>query len=430
MNILLLCDYFKNYRENRASFRIRYLTAQQMCQKGHDVVFIYPESKFKMLWDNVVVQDSDRSMEVIGTPGILPMSMRTGGFALLDCLIKTIFVMTCRADVIHVVNGHRPSNFIPCILGKYIKGCLIVDECWEWLGKGGYAKGRRGLVGKIISLYDSLLEIKLTELFDKIIVITSDLKERFCKKYKIKVLTGGAENKNLYVFGVNDARDKLGLSKDLFIIGLSNLTPGDDGEKCIFFEALNRLCKRYSNLYLVATGTEQAYVEEVETRYGIKGRIIFTGYVELDKYNQYLSACNVFVLPFPDTNINRGRWPNKLGDYLCVQRPVITNSTGDVGRLLRRFKVGLLWLFTLSVVFYKKARQIAEHLIPWQKDDWLFSFVRGLQFFFLYLLISFVTLPQFITPMRIVYVSLVLALLEVAGRVASAKVPEGINSFC
>ena len=118
MKIVFLCDYFKDYRENRASFRIRYLTAQGICQKGHDVVFIYPEGKLNFVMDNVVVEDHNCMMKVISTPGILPMRFRTGGFAFLDCLFKTMYVLTHRVDVIHVVSGHRPSNFIPCIFRK------------------------------------------------------------------------------------------------------------------------------------------------------------------------------------------------------------------------------------------------------------------------------------------------------------------------
>jgi hypothetical protein len=70
-------------------------------------------------------------------------------------------------------------------------------------------------------------------------------------------------------------------------------------------------------------------------------QIIIMGWLGLKEYNCCLSACNAFALPYPNTARNRGRWPNKIGDYICLQRPVITNPTGDVGKLLEKFPVGM-----------------------------------------------------------------------------------------
>jgi glycosyltransferase involved in cell wall biosynthesis len=50
----------------------------------------------------------------------------------------------------------------------------------------------------------------------------------------------------------------------------------------------------------------------------------------------------VFALPFKDKLANRGRWPNKLGDYLSAGRPVVSNPTGDIQELFTRYHIGLL----------------------------------------------------------------------------------------
>jgi len=318
------------------------LTAQQMCQKGHDVVFIYPESKLNFVMENVGVEDQNCTMKVIGTLGILPMRFRTGGFAFLDCLFKTMYVLTHRVDVIQVTNGHRPAQLIPCLIGKYVKKAIIVDECWEWLGKGGYADIRKGFIGKIISFYDSFFELRFKRFFDEIITISNTLKNRFKNKQNITVLHGGTENKKLKAYDIRIVRNELGLSNKAFIIGMSNVCTGDHEDNIIFFKAFEKLSQEYDELFLVLTGSEKEHINEIKKSYTFTNRIIFPGWVDFELYNKYLSACNIFILPLRNNPINAGRWPNKIGDYFCLNRPVITNPTGDMKEFLRKYKVGFV----------------------------------------------------------------------------------------
>lgn len=36
---------------------------------------------------------------------------------------------------------------------------------------------------------------------------------------------------------------------------------------------------------------------------------------------KYLAAADVFLMPYSNKVSNVGRWPNKVGDYMCVGRP-------------------------------------------------------------------------------------------------------------
>lgn len=309
-----------------------------MAEKGHDVVFMSPSNK---LMTTTIKTINDR-LKTVTTPGLFPNRMRTGGFSILDALYKTSSALKHDFDIIQVTSGHRPAQLIPCLIGKYLKKAVIIDECWEWLGKGGYADKRKGIVGKIISFYDKWFELTFKDFYDEIITISTVLKNRFNKKHNVTVLHGGTENGVLKNYEIDDARKEVHLDSNIFIIGMSNVTPSDHEDNDIFFKGFENLCHQYSNLFLVATGSDKYYIDEIKTKYSFSDRIIFPGWVEFDIYNKYLSSCNIFVLPYRNTPINSGRWPNKIGDYLCLNRTIITNPTGDIKALFQRYKVGLL----------------------------------------------------------------------------------------
>lgn len=356
MRILALSDHFEDCYEY-SSFRVRYLTALKMSKKGHNVAFMFPSRGLrcqKLLISSCLLK--------IGTPGLLPKRFRTGGFGLLDVLCKSIEVLKSRYDVIHTTHGHRPSQFIPCLLGKYVKGARIVDETWEWLGKGGYADIRKGIIGNCVGLYDRYLEISFKSIFDHVVVISTSLKNRFKNKDKVSVLYGGAENYALEPYKIVWARQSVGLPQKAFCVGMSNVLRSDHDENKIFFEAFSRLCKKHENLYLVATGADVEYIREIGEAYNCAERIIAPGYVEFDLYNKYLSSCDVFVMPYPDTPINRGRWPNKLGDFLCLGRPIITNPTGDVSKLFEKYRIGFLCKAAPDTFYHLLDRMITKEI--------------------------------------------------------------------
>ena len=123
---------------------------------------------------------------------------------------------------------------------------------------------------------------------------------------------------------------------------MSNVIESDHDDNKFFFKAFSRLTKKYEHLFLLITGACENYKKLIEDEFEINGRIISMGWVEFELYNKYLSACDLFVLPYKNTNINAGRWPNKIGDYLCLARPVLTNPTGDIRQYIEKYRLGIL----------------------------------------------------------------------------------------
>ena len=82
-----------------------------------------------------------------------------------------------------------------------------------------------------------------------------------------------------------------------------------------------------------------------------------------------------------DKPYNLGRWPNKMGDYLSLARPTVSNPVGDIQKLFEKYPVGLLaqWDpqdFANQIIYLldhpdeakaygEKARWVAENIYNW-----------------------------------------------------------------
>lgn len=377
MKVLILVDYIEGYKCESA-FTVRYKTAKQISQNGHDVTLIAPSLSSK----RIIERKDSEALRVVYTPGLFPARFRKGGFSLIDIVFKIKYILTHRYDVIHVTSGHRPAQLIPCLIGKFFSNSVIIDEWWEWFGKGGIADTRKNIIGQAISKYDTLMELPTKAIYDGVIAIASILKNRLKNNSHITILHGGSENSNLIELEKNDVRTKLNLNKDLFIVGMSNVSEEDWEDNKLFFDAFENIQEKFDNIRLFITG-DSKYIGKFLSQVSYKDKIIYSGWLNFEVYNQYLSACDLFVLPYKNSFRNAGRWPNKIGDYLCLNRPIITNPTGDLKELFTNYKIGFLceetvesftnilediMLKKIDIKFYRKdAHYLSSNVLSFNK---------------------------------------------------------------
>jgi glycosyltransferase involved in cell wall biosynthesis len=144
---------------------------------------------------------------------------------------------------------------------------------------------------------------------------------------------------------------------------------------------------------LMLIGKLNSDVLNLADEYGITGQVICTGYVPYERFPTYLGCADIFLLPFPNTLYNVGRWPSKVCDYMASGRPIVSNPTGDVKLLFEAHNIGLLadeseedfaakinFLLShpeISDVLGQNARQTAVN-----KYDWSIL-VNGLESFYI-----------------------------------------------
>lgn len=133
-----------------------------------------------------------------------------------------------------------------------------------------------------------------------------------------------------------------------YIIHTGALSQQKDGIVDIF-KAFAEVCKEQGGkIHFYLGGSKNApaglwnEINEVIHANGIEANVHFLGLVFGDKLKTLQKNCLFLVLPKPDNEQNRNNFPTKLGEYLALERPVITTRVGDMGRYMRDGETALI----------------------------------------------------------------------------------------
>ena len=326
-----ICIFASDYCSNQTSANIILRNANIFAENGHDVVVIFS-------WIKEVPIDILSRVKIKALPAFLTVFFPFAGFNPVEVIYRLFIVLIGKYDVVFSYTGHRPAAFIPSMLARLCRGSVIVTEWWEWFGKGGYAELRKGLA-RIAGFYDSVFEITLLSKYDAVIAISQGLADRLPNSRNVEVLNGASDSQ-LKDYDKTLTRQELDLPEDAVILGMSGSASNDESDCANFYEAYLELEMKYPRLYLLASGNPD-YLESLRRRMEFKN-FIAIGWPSYSVYNKYMSACDAFVLPYPPTNRNIGRWPNKFGDFMRLSRPLITNSTGDFKDYFSKYKIGYI----------------------------------------------------------------------------------------
>jgi glycosyltransferase involved in cell wall biosynthesis len=147
-----------------------------------------------------------------------------------------------------------------------------------------------------------------------------------------------------------------------------------------FLETIYKIQKMEKNVILITTG--ERFGQKLQGKIYDNDRILEFGFLPYEKYTSLLPAADLFLFPFAKSELNEGRWPNKIGDYMAAGRPTISNPTGDIVDLFKKHKIGVLapekpYIFASDVVALLKneellidlghrARSTAEQFYDWK----------------------------------------------------------------
>jgi glycosyltransferase involved in cell wall biosynthesis len=315
--------------------------ATSLARRGHSVTLVLTSNDRKM---GTEVTTSN-GVRVVEAPDLLWGRLRSG-WDLWDLLNRMMVLRKddSRYDLIHCFET-RPTTIYPALDFARRRGLPLVTDWNDWFGRGGLvAISRpwwyRGMFGGIETYFEEAFRTRAAGLT----VISTALARRAAAlgvpEDQICHIPGGVFAAEIPWRSIDDCRVRLRYPPDAPILGYASADTYFDIE--IVLEALRLVLGARPAAKLVITGRPSKAVVDLVKSFGVQDNVIFTGFLSSDDLAWHMGAADMFLLPFPDTVYNRGRWPNKIGLYMCLGRPTVANPTGDLKALFDRRRVGLL----------------------------------------------------------------------------------------
>jgi glycosyltransferase involved in cell wall biosynthesis len=355
--------------------------ARFLVQIGHQVTLFVIANHRKI---GIVEMEKD-GVHIIETPDLLWGWLRSGWDPW--SLINRIMYLSKIKDAYDLVHCFetRPATIYPALFYSRRHNLPWITDWNDWWGRGGIIdefrpKWYRILFGDIETYYEESFRTRA----DGLTVISTALAQRAedlgVPPKKICHLPGGALPDLFKNRSKESCRSRIGLSLSIPILGFSSVDSHLDLE--LIVKSLAVIAKKYPTIKLMITGKAGKGILYLAEKYNVVENILLTGYLPLEDLPWYLGCADLFVLPFPKKIYNMGRWPNKIMDYMCLERPTVTNSVGDIKILFENHDVGVLadWdakdfaqkiMFLLENPDYaqelgKNARQVAVTKYNWK----------------------------------------------------------------
>ena len=343
-----------------------YPMAKHLVERGHDVTLMVIADRRRV---GVVEADWD-GVRIVETPDLLWGRLRSG-WDPWNTLNRVLYLRADkrRYNLIHCIDT-RPATIYPALFYKSRHPVPMITDWIDWWGRGGiideFRPGwYRVLFGRVETYYEEAFRTRA----DGLTVISTALAKRAMglgvQPTRICHLPNGTWPE---LFSVPDSaacRHRVGLDVTGPIIGYSSLDTHRD--LALMIEVLAQIVRQYPHAQLLITGNPPQKISKLAQTYGLRQNLILTGFLPYEEFPWYLGCADLFVMPFPETIYNVGRWPSKISDYMSVGRPTVSNPVGDIKGLFEKHNIGLLakWDpedFAQKIVFLLEHPDIAKEL--------------------------------------------------------------------
>ena len=280
-------------------------------------------------------------VEIIICKDIIPMTLLKRGFGFLSFLSRIIHTLTKNYDYVYsdcgeTLNAGWPSKIIQW------KGGIYISEWGDLLGKGGFYDNKPRLFKIFYGWYFLWAELYFRKSANYVVVLSSMMKQhaisRGIDESKIILVPGGAIC-DVISFGYMP-KSILGLSEDIITLGYIGIDNGEIKDLLPLISVLKK--ERFKGKFkLIVFGHKLS--PALLDKYDLRDIIVEKGWINFYEDYSSLQCVDVFVL-LKSNNVARSSmgWPNKLGDYMAIGRPVLLNLYGDVATFVSENPSGFI----------------------------------------------------------------------------------------
>jgi len=302
--------------------------AKGLVKIGNDVYFLTTQKKGFQFPYNIEYRDG---VKIISFAEIFPLAFRKGGIAPLSIILKVLYCIFKKADIVHSDSGHRPSSGWPCYVHRFFHKSTYCSEWWEHFGKGGIYDEMPNWYQKTMGLWDNLFETKNRLNADACVPISHKLKERAISigipSDAILVLNGGADTSTIPFVKSEKHKVDFGFDSEVFIIGLIGINDVEFENNKLLFDSVKKLHNKGFKIHIIATGKLHP---DIIRKNNLNNILTLFNWLPYKEFTKLITIADLFSLLQINNLRNQSRFPNKLGDYLAAGRPIIMNPIGDL----------------------------------------------------------------------------------------------------
>jgi len=254
----------------------------------------------------------------------------------LDILWRIREIRRGNYDVVYGFEYH-PNISWPVYLTRSSHNYRFLSDWCDWYAGVSNQLHNNHLAHKI----DAYFEEKIRYQAEKVTVISKVLEDRAraigIPQSKIVHIPEGVATESFVPVDQEEIRQKLGIPANVPVLFTSR-----DWEFERQMRIIARVARQLPEAFFIFLGKSAAEGAKLSEQLGVKGRVLFTGWVSDEDYPRYIASANLCFIPLEDRLLHRARWPAKILDFLAAGRAVVTNDVGEVGRLFHEREVGLL----------------------------------------------------------------------------------------
>lgn len=346
MNISIVAP-FAMYPKGTVSVRALPI-AKALVDRGHNVSIIVPP------FDNI---DESGKFYEIGGVAIYNVKCHRQVKPALKYIPDVLHItkqlikktVELNPDIIYIFKPKAFSGIVGLYFEFLDKNYPLILDSDDWEGRGGW--NDLDNYPKIFKLFFECQEKWVSKYANCVTVASKTLEERMhffgIPPESVLYLPNGP---NQLKFNIEQTFDDSLLKKRYDI--------GDDTPIILlytrFFEfkiekiitILKLVLLEIPNAILLVVGKgfnkEENKLLELANKENIENSIIYTGWIQPDEIQYYLSSANVAIYPFDDTILNRSKCPVKLIDLMLMQCAIVADAVGQITEYIENGKSGIL----------------------------------------------------------------------------------------
>ena len=334
MKVLLLAH---NVSERGSAIRALSI-ARRLAEQGREVTLLSGRLRAGMS----TKASSYDGVRVLEPPDVLPYRFRNGGLSPIDIAARSAHVLRERYDIVHTFEP-RPAATVPALLARRRNDTVFVADWADLWGPQGMAAIWPAPQRLTLGRFDGVWQTYTRRRADALTVISSDLERRALElgipAERIRRVPIGANDD---VFRPEDparARTRFGIPADALVLVHTGFAPFDGR---LLAQTFAHVARAEPRAWLLMSGREFPEVGEAARAAGAAARVRHAGVLAYEELGDVMAAGDVMVVPYASAPHNEARYPNRAGDYLAAGRPIATNPTGDLGRLVAEERVGVV----------------------------------------------------------------------------------------